>query len=648
MARKKQEILWFMAAILLMGAFLRWAQLGTMEEMLNSDEAANGLDALSLIQSPRLTPFFPSYTGRESGWHYWLVPYLMAFGLRPFAIRLAATMAGVMTLAAVYPLSRELLPKRAALWSTAALAVLYWHVHLSHIGFRAILFPMIGSLAMALLLRAHRQNTPTTWLGAGIMLGLLPYSYFSARLWLGYAGLMMIYWGVQERSKRRGILLTGGIAAVLSLPLLLYTYLNPDASLNRIGEVSILNLDGISKNMLAWLGAWFHLGDQNVMLNLPGRPILDWYLAIPFLVGLACLWKVIKARWFILWIAGLAVLSVIPSLFSDHAPHFLRAIGLVIPVALIIGAGLYNLEIFIKRYAGRASVLVPFFWLLAASGTVYETFSEQWLKHPDLYDQMEIPINQAARIVKQVAPLETPVYFAPISRLHPTFLFRAAELAPRHVIAFDSDQCWVRTAVPAVYVLIANNRAAQVQPFTPWANTQIWREGRSPAGEGAHNYLILSATPFKSDDDQTRMEIETAVFGDALQIEPSNPLPDRVKVGETIAFNLNFQAIQPVAGNYHLFIHLYGTPSPYEGGPIWTQIDSPICPSYPMVLWQPFETINQQFELLLPADMPPGDYTLVTGLYKSPDGPRLSLTAPATNPWNHFELQRIEVVSPAG
>ena len=640
---KKREILWFMVAILLVGAFLRWAQLAAMAEMLNSDEAANGLDALSLIQSPRLTPFFSSYTGRESGWHYWLIPYLTTLGARPFSIRLAATMAGIMTLAAMYFLGREILPRRAALWSTAALAVLYWHVHLSHVGFRAILFPLIGSLEMGLLLRAYRINTLGAWLRAGIMLGLLPYSYFSARMWLGYAGLMLFYWGVRERSKRRGVLLAGGITAVLFLPLLLYTYLNPDASLSRIGEVSILSLEGITNNTLAWLRAWFHQGDQNVMLNLPGRPILDWFLGIPFLIGLACLWLVIKERWFIPWIAGLVILSVMPSLLSDHAPHFLRAIGLVVPVAFIVGTGVYSLERFLEKYVGRVSILLPLFWLLAASGTVYETFGEQWLNYPDLYDQMEVPINQAASFIEAAAPPETAVYYVSISRLNPTLLFRAAALAPRHVTAFDDNQCWVRTAVPAIYVLGTESQAAQFQAFTTWANVKTLKTSGDQTEAGSDGYTILLSTPLKTVDNRTKTNDFTAIFGGALKLEPTTFLPDQFAAGDMILIDLSFQALQPVDREYNLFIHLYGTPSPYEGGKIWTQNDSPICQSYSMNLWQPYEIISQQFELPIPADIPLGDYTIVTGLYESQGGTRLPLTAPTPNQWNHFELQPIEV-----
>ena len=104
------------------------------------DEAFNALDALDLLHNPRLTPFLLASGGRE-----WLAvcltPFIAAFGMQPFALRFAATLIGVLTLAAVYRLGTELVNRQTGLWSAAALAVLYWHVHLSHIALRAITMP---------------------------------------------------------------------------------------------------------------------------------------------------------------------------------------------------------------------------------------------------------------------------------------------------------------------------------------------------------------------------------------------------------------------------------------------------------------------------------------------------------------------------
>lgn len=634
-----RQLIGIIILVLLLGAFLRWAHLSDMQAMLNTDEAANGLDALSLIESPRLTPFFSSYTGRESGWHYWLTPFLLVVGIRPIALRLAATMAGIMTIAAVYMLGREIFPKRAALWSSAGLAVLYWHIQLSLVGFRAILFLLVGTLAMGLLWRARRTNVLLDWLGAGVMLGLLAYTYFSARMWLGYAGVMLLVWIIREHRMRRGAFLAGGTAVILALPLLFFTSLNPTSS-NRIEEVSVLTVTGMVDNSLAWLGAWFHLGDQNVMLNLPGRPVLDWVWAIPFLVGAVCLFWVVRERQQFVWIIGLAFVSIVPSLFSDHAPHFLRAIGLIIPVTLAVGAGLFFLEKMLGKYVGEAQLILPVIWLVVASVTVSQTIETQWLNHPDLYDQMEVPLNQASDFIDAATSSETPVYFTPISRANPTLLFQTEALSPRHVAAFDYNECWVKTAVPTLYVLLDED-AAKNQTLLSATEMEFLQQKNAPAESEYSGFTILSAKLREE-----RQSINTpAIFGEIVQLRAANPLPHQFYAGDMLSLDLDFSALQPIGTDYKLFVHVYGTPSPYEGGEIWAQTDIPICISYPMRFWQPFEIIQQQINLDLPPHIPPGAYTVVTGLYDPGNNARLPLTeAPQLNQWDHYEIFQIEVV----
>ena len=43
----------------------------------------------------------------------------------------------------------------------------------------------------------------------------------------------------------------------------------------------------------------------------------------------------------------------------------------------------------------------------------------------------------------------------------------------------------------------------------------------------------------------------------------------------------------------------------------------------PTALWRPGQTVTDAHELQLPADLPPGKYRILAGLYVAPDGPRL-------------------------
>ena len=145
--------------------------------MLHYDEAFTAVDALSLMRDFRLTPFLPGNFGRESGWAYFLIPFLATLGHGLFAIRFAATVTGFLALTAIYRLGRELFPtqpaKDVAIWSMGSMAVLYWHVHLSHLVLRVNLFIVVGTLATAILLRAYRRNKLTLWVAGGACLGLI-------------------------------------------------------------------------------------------------------------------------------------------------------------------------------------------------------------------------------------------------------------------------------------------------------------------------------------------------------------------------------------------------------------------------------------------------------------------------------------------
>ena len=59
-ALRHRSMVLFMMIVLLAGAFLRWAALEPLSHMINYDEAYYATDGLSLIQQPRLTPFFPA------------------------------------------------------------------------------------------------------------------------------------------------------------------------------------------------------------------------------------------------------------------------------------------------------------------------------------------------------------------------------------------------------------------------------------------------------------------------------------------------------------------------------------------------------------------------------------------------------------
>jgi len=67
---------------------------------------------------------------------------------------------------------------------------------------------------------------------------------------------------------------------------------------------------------------------------------------------------------------------------------------------------------------------------------------------------------------------------------------------------------------------------------------------------------------------------------------------------------------------YTAFVHLLGPPNPALGSPLWAQDDhEPGQATYSTDRWFPGEVIVDTFDLQIPADAPPGEYTLSTGFY---------------------------------
>ncbi|PJF23829.1 MAG: hypothetical protein CUN53_20910, partial [Phototrophicales bacterium] len=95
------------ALILLLAAALRFAELAAMRDMLHHDEAAYGVDAVSLIEIPRFQVYFPDNYGREGLWMWLLTPLMAVFGGAALPMRVTAVFVGVLTAAAVYRLGRE-------------------------------------------------------------------------------------------------------------------------------------------------------------------------------------------------------------------------------------------------------------------------------------------------------------------------------------------------------------------------------------------------------------------------------------------------------------------------------------------------------------------------------------------------------------
>jgi hypothetical protein len=109
-----------------------------------------------------------------------------------------------------------------------------------------------------------------------------------------------------------------------------------------------------------------------------------------------------------------------------------------------------------------------------------------------------------------------------------------------------------------------------------------------------------------------------ATFGNMIVLERAATLP-AVQPGGVLPVILRWQATQPVTADYHVFVHLLNA-----GGERVAQSDGqPALWTRPTSGWSVGKAIEDRHGLSLPADLLPGDYTLIVGLYTPSDGARL-------------------------
>lgn len=332
--------------LLLLGTALRMSAIGTTPPGLYHDEAQHGIDALAVLEG-RPAFYFQANNGREPVYIYLVTAAVGVLGRSPLAIRLPACYVGILTLAASYDLGRTLWGKRAGRWLLAILAVTFWHVHLSRMGFRAVLLPLFTALALSQAAKALRFRRSGHWVAAGVFYGASWYTYMAARFTPIAIAALIIYGLLTHRtrclSQWRGMVLAAAAALIVLLPLGIYTLVHPDIVLARSGQVSIFNETihrgrfwaTLGSHILKTAGMFTVRGDRIWRHNLAWRPVWDPALGLAFVLGVGVALGSFRrnpgAALGLLWTAAMAL----PTLLAEDAPHFLRGVG-VLPTAVLM------------------------------------------------------------------------------------------------------------------------------------------------------------------------------------------------------------------------------------------------------------------------------------------------------------------------
>ena len=373
-------------AILLVAAILRTLRLDTFPPGLYADVAANGLDALG-VPKHGLQVIYPRGTGNAiEGMISWLDAISVALvGGKPIALYLTTVVIGVVTLPIHYLLGSRLFGRRIGLISTALLAVSFWAVHYSRLGYRTALVPLFLDLSFLLLVWAVQRGAAWRWALAGAVIGLGVYTY------TGYRLAVLVLAGLVVLRIRAGLTLPGTrsswaiyvvAAALVVAPLGIVTLLHPDV-LNRAAGVSVLGggpilaLPGrLADHALRTIAVFNLWGDPERQYNVPHLPLFDPLVGLAFLAGIVVAvrrWRESRYALLLLW---LGVFTLVVGL-SDRTPHMLRGSGLIPAAYLLAALGLDTVlqKLWPRRaaLAALAVCVVSLIWTSVFYFAVYPT-----------------------------------------------------------------------------------------------------------------------------------------------------------------------------------------------------------------------------------------------------------------------------------
>jgi 4-amino-4-deoxy-L-arabinose transferase-like glycosyltransferase len=406
--------------VLVIASFFRLWHLNSVPPGLYPDVAINGNDVLDTLQSKNFKLFYPENNGRE-GVFMWLIALSFTiFGPSVWAIKIVPAIFGILTVLGVYLLTKELFKigrrkqetrntEYIALLAAFFLAISFWHVNFSRLGFRALLVPFSLVFAFYFLLKAFNRRSIILAAISGIFFGFGFYTYISYRfVVLIIAAVFICWWLIYKREKlqKKFFLLISScllLTFIVALPLGIYFFKNPQDFLGRAAGVSILKTDNplyeFGKSVILHLSMFNVFGDGNWRHNLSGSPELLWPVGIFFLIGVILSIKELivslKNKNYRLFSVYCLLFSwflamLLPGFLSyEGIPHALRVIGAIPPVFIFAALGAN--WIFVKSkpvFKTKKQLIILYFcvsiFLFSLAFAEFEKYFYQWGKNPEV------------------------------------------------------------------------------------------------------------------------------------------------------------------------------------------------------------------------------------------------------------------------
>ena len=465
-----------LCALALAVMMLRLYRLSELPVGINASEAANGMDALRVLQGEHAAFFPEKVEGREGMVVYAMALAIFLLGRTELALHLPTALASAGTVFVVFWLGWILFGKeeesgRATPWrglliggvGAGLLAVSLGQTIIGRTAFRPPFFPLFLSLCLVLLWQGWTLRSRWRVALAGVCAGLLPYTYIAARftpfLFLLFGLSFLLFFRLREdggegentsvitsrvRAELPWVGIFAGMAMLVAAPILLHFALHPEHFVSRSSRLSIFDptlsdgdpLGAFLSNVWHHLLAFGFRGDPFWRHNFAEQPMLNLWEAFFFWLGVgmaAWRWQLPAYRLLLLWL-GVMILPAILS--SDRGvgyfgPNTLRMIGAAPAVYLLIGVGMWEAFRFSRarcrvrpwcdrlslwKYGNGAAIAVSAFvggLVLIQGVDTYRTYFQEWAAAPEVFAAYDQEWTELARVLNAQPPAVDVVYLIP-------------------------------------------------------------------------------------------------------------------------------------------------------------------------------------------------------------------------------------------
>lgn len=524
----------WLALIAFLAVILRVYAIDRLPPGLFGDEAVEGLDALDVLAG-NFFIWFPAHLGREPLFVYLVALSYKFLGATPFATRLPALLAGLITLPATFFFAREwarnAIPPapldkgglkgnratRVAILTTGLLAISFWDIQMNRNAHRDNLVPLVEVIGYYFLWRGLRSGSKDWRLfaAAGTILGLSIYTYSPGR----FVGVFIaIFFAIElllsrftlcalhiSRGKWIGLFMAAACALVIMLPLGIYFATNPGQFVRRFDSASIFNApqpfaalgESVSGNLAQFIVPG--MGYQSKHYNVPGKPVFDLFLAPWFIAGIIIVFTRFKSpayRFLLLWF----IVMLTPSfLTSDMIPKGVRGLGTMPGVLMFIAVAMEsalersNVPPF-NRF-NCSTFIIALTFLGSTIWTTYDYFFT-WANLPELPIAFDSDYAETAAYARSL-PLTQQVYLSAEVYRHPTYMLLGEQKPTTrylergtHIREFDATTALIATNLDAVTIFVRDQ-----SPPEDWYRRLAPQNERIAGGQFFASYRLRDLAP---------------------------------------------------------------------------------------------------------------------------------------------------------